>query len=160
MYLFYFKRRGSKKFLLNLNLLFISDQRVSFSAISLLLGASVVLADALQQVPFAVLYGVFLYMGISGIAGIQLFDRLFLMFMPVKHHPRVGYTRRVRNIEYDWKTRKLEGLIIFQLKWIVTILFCRWKHRKCTFIQSSNLPVLEYYGLWRKVQQLSLFHFL
>ena len=94
MYLFYF-RRGSKKFLLNLNLLFISDQRVSFSAISLLLGASVVLADALQQVPFAVLYGVFLYMGISGIAGIQLFDRLFLMFMPVKHHPRVGYTRRV-----------------------------------------------------------------
>ena len=85
----------SKKFLLNLSLRFISDQRVSFSAISLLLGASVVLADALQQVPFSVLYGVFLYMGISGIAGIQLFDRLFLMFMPVKHHPRVGYTRRV-----------------------------------------------------------------
>ena len=70
---------------------------MSFAAISLLLGVSVVLADALQQVPFAVLYGVFLYMGISGIAGIQLFDRLFLMFMPVKHHPRVGYTRRVRH---------------------------------------------------------------
>ena len=78
----------------------IIDQRVSFSMISILLGVSVVLADALQQVPFAVLYGVFLYMGISGIAGIQLFDRLFLMFMPVKHHPRVGYTRRVRKFLY------------------------------------------------------------
>ena len=73
-----------------------SDQRVSFLAVSLLVGVSVVLASALEQVPFAVLYGVFLYMGISGIAGIQLFDRLFLMLMPVKHHPRVGYTRRVR----------------------------------------------------------------
>ena len=73
-----------------------SDQRVSFLAVPLLVGVSVVLASALEQVPFAVLYGVFLYMGISGIAGIQLFDRLFLMLMPVKHHPRVGYTRRVR----------------------------------------------------------------
>ena len=82
----------------------IIDQRVSFSMISILLGVSVVLADALQQVPFAVLYGVFLYMGISGIAGIQLFDRLFLMFMPVKHHPRVGYTRRVRKIHITMKT--------------------------------------------------------
>ena len=63
--------------------------------VSILVGVSVVLAAALQQVPFAVLYGVFLYMGVSGIGGIQLFDRLFLMLMPVKHHPRVGYTRRV-----------------------------------------------------------------
>ena len=71
------------------------DQRVSALAVSLLVGISVVLAAALEQVPFAVLYGVFLYMGISGIAGIQLFDRLFLMLMPVKHHPRVGYCKRV-----------------------------------------------------------------
>ena len=71
------------------------DQRVSALVVSLLVGFSVVLATALQQVPFAVLYGVFLYMGISGINGIQFFDRVALFFMPAKHHPTVGYTRRV-----------------------------------------------------------------
>merc|ERR1712088_469224 len=67
--------------------------------ISLLLGVSVVLAPVLSLVPFAVLYGVFLYMGASGIGGIQMFDRLFLLLVPVKHHPSVGYARRVKT----WK---------------------------------------------------------
>ena len=66
--------------------------------VNLLLGLSVLLSPALKQVPFAVLYGVFLYMGASGINGIQFFDRLFLLFMPVKHHPRVGYTRKVSDV--------------------------------------------------------------
>ena len=151
MYLLYFLR-WSKKFQLNSSLKLISDQRVSFSAISLLLGASVVLADALQQVPFAVLYGVFLYMGISGIAGIQLFDRLFLMFMPVKHHPRVGYTRRGRNFIFLEKNRKWNNNVI--LKCIYPLFFInlcihifRWKHGKCTCLLPSNLEALEYYGV-------------
>ena len=76
----------------------ISDQRVSFLLISLLLGVSVVLAPVLSLVPFAVLYGVFLYMGMSGIGGIQMFDRLFLLLVPVKHHPSVGYARRVSSV--------------------------------------------------------------
>ena len=76
----------------------ISDQRVSFLLISLLLGVSVVLAPVLSLVPFAVLYGVFLYMGASGIGGIQMFDRLFLLLVPVKHHPSVGYARRVSSV--------------------------------------------------------------
>ena len=41
------------------------------------------------QVPFAVLFGVFLYMGVSGMNGVQFFDRLRLAVMPVKHHPQV-----------------------------------------------------------------------
>lgn len=56
------------------------------------------LAPVLSLVPFAVLYGVFLYMGMSGIGGIQMFDRLFLLLVPVKHHPSVGYARRVSSI--------------------------------------------------------------
>ena len=48
-----------------------------------------------SQVPFATLFGVFLYMGVSSINGIQLFDRLILLIVPVKHHPRVSYVRRV-----------------------------------------------------------------
>ena len=51
------------------------------------------------MVPFAVLFGVFLYMGVSSINGIQFFDRLSLLLLPVKHHPQVSYVRRVKT----WK---------------------------------------------------------
>lgn len=47
----------------------------------------------------SVLFGVFLYMGISSIAGIQFFDRLKLFFMPVKHHTSTSYVRRVSILE-------------------------------------------------------------
>jgi solute carrier family 4 anion exchanger 2 len=47
-------------------------------------------------VPNSVIFGVFLYMGISSLNGIQFFDRLWLVFMPVKHHPNISYIRRVR----------------------------------------------------------------
>ncbi len=61
-----------------------------------MVGLSVLLASWLELVPFAVLFGVFLYMGVSSINGIQMFDRIMLLFMPVKHHPQVSYVRRVR----------------------------------------------------------------
>merc|ERR1712107_319960 len=47
-------------------------------------------------VPFAVLFGVFLYMGVSGMNGVQFFDRVSLCFMPVKHHPTVSYVQNVK----------------------------------------------------------------
>jgi len=51
----------------------------------------------LRQVPLAVLFGVFLYMGVASMSGVQLLHRVKLIFMPVKHHPDdVGYVRRVR----------------------------------------------------------------
>jgi solute carrier family 4 anion exchanger 2 len=74
-----------------------TDQRVTGLSVSLLVGVSVLLAPVLQLVPYAVLFGVFLYMGVSNINGIQFFDRLMLIFMPVKHHPQVSYVRRVSN---------------------------------------------------------------
>ena len=50
----------------------------------------------LRQVPLAVLFGVFLYMGVASMSGVQLLHRVQLIFMPVKHHPEdVGYVRRV-----------------------------------------------------------------
>ena len=58
-------------------------------------GLSIALAPLLRQVPLAVLFGVFLYMGIVSLNGIQMVERAKLMFMPVKHHPDVPYTRKV-----------------------------------------------------------------
>ena len=58
---------------------------------------SAVLGHVLRTIPLAVLFGIFLYMGLSSTAGIQLFERIQLFFMPAKHHPMVGYVRQVRS---------------------------------------------------------------
>jgi hypothetical protein len=47
----------------------------------------------------AVLFGVFLYMGVSSLSVTQLFDRFSLMFIPVGSHPSTTYVRRVKT----WK---------------------------------------------------------
>merc|ERR1712080_542338 len=74
----------------------IRDQRISAFSVSVLLGVSVLLAPILKLVPFAVLFGVFLYMGVSGMNGVQFFDRVALCFMPRKHHPNVSYVQNVK----------------------------------------------------------------
>merc|ERR1712013_333394 len=74
----------------------IRDQRLTAFSVSVLLGVSIVLAPILKMVPFAVLFGVFLYMGVSGMNGVQFFDRLALCFMPIKHHPSVSYVKKVK----------------------------------------------------------------
>jgi len=77
----------------------VKDQRLSFFLVSLVLGFSVLLSTVLKLVPYAVLFGVFLYMGVSSINGIQLFDRVALLLKPVKYHPTVSYVRKVKT----WK---------------------------------------------------------
>lgn len=48
------------------------DQRVTAFFVSLLVGLSVFLSPLLRLVPNAVIFGVFLYMGISSLGGIQV----------------------------------------------------------------------------------------
>ena len=73
----------------------VKDQRLSALIVSALIGVSIYLSPLLKHIPYAVLFGVFLYMGISSVSGIQFFDRLVLVLMPVKHHGRYNYVRRV-----------------------------------------------------------------
>ena len=74
----------------------VRDQRVTAAMVSILLGISVAMAPILRLVPFAVLFGVFLYMGVSGMNGVQFFDRVFLCFQHPKHHPSVSYAQKVK----------------------------------------------------------------
>ncbi|XP_041374197.1 sodium bicarbonate cotransporter 3-like [Gigantopelta aegis] len=46
-------------------------------------------------IPMAVLYGVFLYMGVSALKGMQFIDRILLLFMPAKYQPDHIYLRHV-----------------------------------------------------------------
>ncbi|XP_035463966.1 sodium bicarbonate cotransporter 3 isoform X1 [Scophthalmus maximus] len=73
----------------------IREQRVTGFMIFVLMGCSVFMTPALKFIPMPVLYGVFLYMGVSSLKGIQLFDRIKLFGMPAKHQPDLIYLRYV-----------------------------------------------------------------
>uniref|UniRef100_A0A7N6BMJ3 Anion exchange protein n=1 Tax=Anabas testudineus TaxID=64144 RepID=A0A7N6BMJ3_ANATE len=73
----------------------IREQRVTGFMIFFLMGCSVFMTSALKYIPMPVLYGVFLYMGVSSLKGIQLFDRIKLFGMPAKHQPDLIYLRYV-----------------------------------------------------------------
>ncbi|CAG9138077.1 unnamed protein product [Plutella xylostella] len=77
------------------HVIYVAEQRVTGLVVSLLVGLSALAGGVLRLVPLSVLFGVFLYMGISALAGIQLWERTILMLKPPKHHPPVVYVRRV-----------------------------------------------------------------
>lgn len=70
--------------------------------VSVLIGLSVLLGAVLNMVPKAVLFGIFLYMGVSSTAGIQFLERLILVLMPVKHHPNVPYVKKVSHENFTF----------------------------------------------------------
>ena len=73
----------------------IREQRVTHVIIFILVGLSAFMAPLLSKIPMPVLYGVFLYMGINSLDGLQMFDRLLLFFMPKKYQPDHPYLRQV-----------------------------------------------------------------
>ncbi|XP_059364358.1 sodium bicarbonate cotransporter 3-like isoform X10 [Carassius carassius] len=73
----------------------ILEQRVTGLMIFVLMGLSVFMTSILKFIPMPVLYGVFLYMGVSSLKGIQFFDRIKLFGMPAKHQPDLIYLRYV-----------------------------------------------------------------
>lgn len=53
------------------------------------------MTDVLRLIPLAVLFGIFLYMGVTSLTGIQLYERITLMVTPAKHHPDHIYVTKV-----------------------------------------------------------------
>ncbi|XP_061165434.1 sodium bicarbonate cotransporter 3-like [Saccostrea echinata] len=71
------------------------EQRGTGIAISVMIGASVLLTEVLKYIPMPVLYGVFLYMGVSSLHGMQIVNRISIWFMPQKYQPDYTYLRHV-----------------------------------------------------------------
>ena len=76
-------------------ILHLREQRVTHVLIFITVGLSVLMGPVLKRIPMPVLYGVFLYMGVASLNGLQFFDRLLLFFMPKKYQPDLPYLRRV-----------------------------------------------------------------
>ncbi|XP_072570567.1 electrogenic sodium bicarbonate cotransporter 1-like isoform X1 [Paramormyrops kingsleyae] len=73
----------------------VREQRLTGILVFILTGLSVLMAPILQYIPMPVLYGIFLYMGVASLSGVQFMDRLKLLFMPAKHQPDLIYLRHV-----------------------------------------------------------------
>ncbi|KAM3860224.1 anion exchange protein 2-like [Diretmus argenteus] len=76
----------------------VKEQRVTGLLVAILVGLSIVIADLLRLIPLAVLFGIFLYMGVMSLNGIQLTERMMLLLMPPKYHPDHTYVRKVRTL--------------------------------------------------------------
>jgi mannitol/fructose-specific phosphotransferase system IIA component (Ntr-type) len=76
----------------------VRENRISALAIHIMLGLSLALLAVLKMVPMAVLYGLFLFMGVVSMKGNQLFERLSLWAMDSDLYPPTHYIRRVPNL--------------------------------------------------------------
>ena len=70
------------------------ETRLAALAIHLLIALSLLLLPLLKEIPMAVLYGLFLYMGIVSMQGSQFFERMSLWIMDSKLYPRTHYIRK------------------------------------------------------------------
>ncbi|XP_062072344.1 band 3 anion transport protein [Lepus europaeus] len=95
----------------------VKEQRISGLLVSVLVGLSILMEPILSRIPLAVLFGIFLYMGVTSLSGIQLFDRILLLLKPPKYHPDVPFVKRVKT----WRMHLFTGIQIICLAalWVV-----------------------------------------
>uniref|UniRef100_A0A665V966 Anion exchange protein n=1 Tax=Echeneis naucrates TaxID=173247 RepID=A0A665V966_ECHNA len=95
----------------------VKEQRVTGLLVSIMVGLSIVIGDLLRQIPLAVLFGIFLYMGVMSLNGIQLTERMMLLLMPPKYHPDHTYVRKVRTLRMHLFT--CIQLVCLAVLWVV-----------------------------------------
>uniref|UniRef100_A0A4W5NWX8 Solute carrier family 4 member 2b n=1 Tax=Hucho hucho TaxID=62062 RepID=A0A4W5NWX8_9TELE len=95
----------------------VMEQRVTGLLVAILVGLSIVIGDLLRQIPIAVLFGIFLYMGVMSLNGIQFTERLMLLLMPPKYHPDHTYVRKVKTLRMHLYT--LIQLVCLAALWAV-----------------------------------------
>ncbi|XP_053118369.1 band 3 anion transport protein [Hemicordylus capensis] len=71
------------------------EQRVTGFLVAILIGVSILMKPILSLIPLAVLLGIFLYMGVTSLYGIQLYDRILLLLKPRKYFPNDVYAQKV-----------------------------------------------------------------
>ncbi|KAM4692478.1 band 3 anion transport protein isoform 2-T4 [Rhinophrynus dorsalis] len=95
------------------------EQRLSGLLVAVLVGLSILMEPVLTLIPLAVLFGIFLYMGVTSLNGIQLYDRLLLTLKPPKYHPKEPYVTRVKT----WRMHIFTLIQITCLAMLVVVMF-------------------------------------
>ncbi|XP_063328402.1 solute carrier family 4 member 1a (Diego blood group) [Pelmatolapia mariae] len=93
------------------------EQRVSGMIVAIMIGVSIYMEPILKMIPMTALFGIFLYMGITSLNGIQMWDRVLLLITPKKYHPPDAYATRVSTMRMHLFT--LIQLVCLALLWTV-----------------------------------------
>lgn len=95
----------------------VRENRLSGLVIHCLIAASIFFLGYIGYIPMAVLFGLFLYMGLASLAGNQFFDRLMLLVTDPKLYPKTHYTKLVPK---KWIHRfTLVQLLCFGILWVL-----------------------------------------
>jgi hypothetical protein len=111
------------------------EQRITNVVVFIMIGLSVFLSEFLSKIPMPVLYGIFLYMGISSLNGIQFIKRILLIFMPEKYQPNYKYLRHV-------KTYKVHLFTFIQIASIVLLFIIKSNKRISIFFPLMVLALV------------------
>ncbi len=107
------------------HIIHVRENRLTALAIHLLIGASLLLLPWLKTIPMAVLYGLFLFMGVVSMSGNQFFERLSLWLRDPTLYPVTHYIRRVPH-------RTIHAFTLLQAVCLAVL----W------FVKSSSLGIL------------------
>ena len=97
------------------HLIGVKEQRLTSIVIHLLIGFTVFLSPVMRVIPIAVLFGVFLFLGVASLSHIQLVERVKLLFIPSAHHPDEKFVMNV-------KTSKMHLFTIVQVCCVCTLI--------------------------------------
>ena len=97
------------------HLIGVKEQRLTSIVIHLLIGFTVFLSPVMRLIPIAVLFGVFLFLGVASLSHIQLVERVKLLFIPSAHHPDEKFVMNV-------KTSKMHLFTIVQVCCVCTLI--------------------------------------
>uniref|UniRef100_A0A8C2H4J7 Anion exchange protein n=1 Tax=Cyprinus carpio TaxID=7962 RepID=A0A8C2H4J7_CYPCA len=146
------------------------EQRVSGILVAVMIGVSILMEPILKMIPMTALFGIFLYMGITSLSGIQLWDRMLLLITSKKHHPPFPFVTRVPTMRMHlytliqviclgilWAIKSSAFSLALPFVLILTIplrmfmtglFFCRKCRKtekfdlKCTVINFSNVFII------------------
>uniref|UniRef100_A0A915Q5V1 Anion exchange protein n=1 Tax=Setaria digitata TaxID=48799 RepID=A0A915Q5V1_9BILA len=97
----------------------IKEQRLTAIIAHLLIGFSVFITPVIKLVPLPVLIGIFLYMGVVSMLGLQFIQRIAMLFMPIKYQPDYVWLRLVR-------MRRVHLFTFFQILSIVGLFAVKY----------------------------------
>ncbi|EEC42697.1 predicted protein [Phaeodactylum tricornutum CCAP 1055/1] len=95
----------------------VQETRLTMLFSHMLVGFSLLALDVLKLLPLPVLYGVFLFMGLSSLPNMQFWNRFLLFFMQPSMYPEKSYTKYMSKARIHKYT--LLQLLFFSLVFIV-----------------------------------------
>lgn len=94
------------------NIIRVQETRLTYLFSHLLVGLSLTFLNVLKLIPLPVLLGVFLFMGLSSMPGIQFWNRFLLFFQQPSLYTETPYTKHI-------KTSRIHMFTVFQI-----LFFC------------------------------------